>query len=221
MASTLSEMIAQYLYNEGDPRSAVPYYRLNSRMRLELEGRLTDVQFRDALAFLCEKEYLRERATKYSLTASGEAYARSLVQLQVSPFTTLVGVVLVILLVAGVLSLGALQADYASLPSEQIQPTLTLSLEGVRAPRFQVGDAVEVVYYGAVNVRQRPGDEKTSTCDWTRPGDRFVLVGGPEYVDGVWWWQVESEACVTGGWIAEERQNGLKLFDYPSLQAAE
>lgn len=64
---------------------------------------------------------------------------------------------------------------------------------------FLSGDAVEVTETG-VNVRSEPSGEILGTQS---PGVPGVLISGPSYAGGYWWWQVEFEDGVVG-WVAEE-----------------
>ena len=83
---------------------------------------------------------------------------------------------------------------------------------------FGVGDEVAIVLRGQVHVRRTPGYRNKpagdDVCRGARSGERFRIVGGPQYVDDIWWWQVSNERCPEG-WIAQTRWNGETILSRP------
>ncbi len=90
------------------------------------------------------------------------------------------------------------------------------SLHDTGSVPFRIGDEVKVVLNGTVRVRRNPGYRNKPAGDtvcYASTGERFRIIGGPEYVDELWWWQVSNSRC--SGWIAYCRRNGDVILGYP------
>ena len=80
--------------------------------------------------------------------------------------------------------------------------------------RFAVGDAVQNVNPGPVNLRQSPGFQNKPASDVITAvpaGQIIVIAGGPEEADGLVWWQVRFGE--RAGWMAERSSSGVTLLD--------
>ena len=64
-----------------------------------------------------------------------------------------------------------------------------------------VGGRVEVIGAGGVNIRIAPGTNQ-GRVTVGNPGDILTVIGGPEEVDGLTWWQVRKNDGQSG-WAAE------------------
>ena len=70
----------------------------------------------------------------------------------------------------------------------------------VDAEQLEPGRPARVEYPGrdGLNVRQTPGPDGTKSSTLLQ-GSLVTVIGGPEHVDGIAWWQVQ----VAEGWLSE------------------
>jgi hypothetical protein len=96
------------------------------------------------------------------------------------------------------------------------QPTTPASASpSVGGQRFAVGDAVQNVNPGPVNLRQSPGFQNKPATDIIAavPAEQVVeIAGGPVEADGLVWWQVRLGERT--GWMAERSSSGVTLLDW-------
>lgn len=91
-------------------------------------------------------------------------------------------------------------------------------LESVRdlaLPTIQVNE--EVLTQATVRLRQSPGYVNQPPADIIAdapPNTRLRVVGGPQTVDGLIWWQVDApvQGVQRRGWMAERDPNGVTLL---------
>lgn len=105
----------------------------------------------------------------------------------------------------------------ATLPPEfapQLQPPVTYVMQGPTLPppaitptadTLAVGKTITVIDVGdqQLNVRDNPGVLGTSVIFRSEEGTRFVVIDGPQLVDGLSWWRIQDPTNTTRtGWAA-------------------
>jgi len=78
------------------------------------------------------------------------------------------------------------------IPTATVTPTLIA---------IHVGANVIVISQGGVNVRSAPGTENTVNFI-ANFNETFTVIGGPQVVDGLRWWQIRDSRN-RSGWLAE------------------
>lgn len=73
-----------------------------------------------------------------------------------------------------------------------------------------------IVFDGQVNLRRTPGymnkNDAVDVVTTLLSGTEMRVVGGPEYIDGLNWWNVEWNGYQ--GWMADHRWNGELLLEF-------
>ena len=107
------------------------------------------------------------------------------------------------------------QAETSWTPQTVVETAVVVSPSRVAEDaRFAVGDAVQNVSAGPVNLRRSPGFQNKPANDVLAAvpaGSLGSVVGGPQSADGLVWWQVSFGE--TAGWMAERSSRGVALLD--------
>lgn len=82
-------------------------------------------------------------------------------------------------------------------------PTLAPSATATPTPiAIDVGAQVIVISQGGINVRNAPGTG-SAVVFTANNNQTFSVIGGPEVVDGLRWWQIRDITNGNSGWVAE------------------
>jgi|GEM_PF-6679062 len=107
------------------------------------------------------------------------------------------------------------KASNSSLKTGSSSSNTSTSISGNSYNQNRVKYA-RIVYDGQVNLRRTPGymnkNDAVDVMTTLLPGTEMRVVGGPEYIDGINWWNVKWNGYQ--GWMADHRGNGELLLEF-------
>ena len=168
---------------------------------------LKKADFTHALRYLIDKKFIQEEAAYYRLTSEGEDYVHALHQSseRVGWIVSLGLAIFLLVVTIQTCDSGAVHPS----PATPHEPAVTtpVSTRDLSSGPFKIGDEIVVILDGTVRVRHSPGHLNKPTADavcYTSAGERFSIVDGPQYVDGLW--RKVSSKRRGEGWIAQRRE---------------
>lgn len=207
------------------------------------EQTITAADFPAVLANLRSQGYLEESDEECALTIPGRKHANARYAETQKPLPTpdtssdgcwggAIFVGIIIFVIAAMTQNGKLPSSQTNFAVPSNNESAINPVQAEQSSWQPVAEPVPGVEYrdpmpiknGAVVVVQMQSEIRNSPGHNNKPnedilnmsfqGERFNVVGGPEYVDGLWWWQISNDRC-GNGWIAQTKTDGKVILSSP------